>query len=399
MEPDNQGEAVFAIGAQYFLYFGVLGIFLPYFNLYCYHLGFSGFQIGLLSGLRSVTLVIFSLVWAALADRLQNRKAIYVFCSAAAAAVWTLYLTSEDFGFLLLVTMLYGIFFAPIISFLEAFTMDALNRDKRRYGQIRAWGSVSFILTVLVMGWIIDAYGIRIILMLILMGGMAQAAGSVAVPRTSRGETGKPPAEREFLVQRRTVVFMVCAFLMLVSHGTYYGFFSIHLDALGYGKTFIGTAWALASTAEILAMVFSERLFRRFSLESVLAVSFGVAALRWFLLAQVTSLPAILATQVLHALTYGTFHMASILFMDRLTPDGSKTLGQAVNNAIQYGLGLMAGFFFNGWLYETVGSFGLFAISGAIALVALVLFLGLGRVGEDRSPEGRVVSGGPRGAK
>ena len=104
-------------------------------------------------------------------------------------------------------------------------------------------------------------------------------------------------------------------------------------------------------------MFFSQRLFRRFSLEAVLTVSFAVAALRWFFLAQVTTLPAIFATQVLHALTYGTFHMASILFMDRLTPDGSKTLGQAVNNAIQYGVGLMAGFFLNGWLYESVGSF------------------------------------------
>ena len=394
MEPDNRGKAVFAIGAQYFLYFGVLGIFLPYFNLYCYHLGFSGFQIGLLSGLRSVTLVVFSLVWATLADRLQNRKAIYVLCSTAAAAAWALFLASEDFGFLLLVTILYGIFFAPIISFLEAFTMDALNRDKRRYGRIRAWGSVSFILTVLALGWIIDAYGIRIILTLILLGGLAQAAGAVAVPRTRRRETGKPQTDRGFLVEHRTVVFLVCAFLMLVSHGTYYGFFSIHLDALGYGKAVIGAAWALSSTAEILAMVFSERLFRRFSLEAVLAVSFGVAAFRWLVLAQITSLPAILGTQILHALTYGTFHMASILFMDRLTPDRSKTLGQAVNNAIQYGLGLMAGFFLNGWLYETVGSFGLFAISGAIALAAMVLFLGLGRAGEDRSPEGPVASGG-----
>ena len=41
------------IGSQYFLYFGVLGIFLPYFNLYCYHLGFSGFEIGTLSALRT----------------------------------------------------------------------------------------------------------------------------------------------------------------------------------------------------------------------------------------------------------------------------------------------------------------------------------------------------------
>ena len=48
------------IRLQYFVYFGVLGIYLPYFNLYCYHIGFSGTEIGSLSAVRSLVLVIFS---------------------------------------------------------------------------------------------------------------------------------------------------------------------------------------------------------------------------------------------------------------------------------------------------------------------------------------------------
>ncbi|MBI5061913.1 MAG: MFS transporter, partial [Desulfatitalea sp.] len=48
------------LAAQYFLYFGVMGIYLPFFNLYCYKLGFSGWQIGALSAARSVTLILFS---------------------------------------------------------------------------------------------------------------------------------------------------------------------------------------------------------------------------------------------------------------------------------------------------------------------------------------------------
>ncbi|MCK7511327.1 MAG: MFS transporter [Desulfobacterales bacterium] len=57
---------------------------------------------------------------------------------------------------------------------------------------------------------------------------------------------------------------------MLVSHGAYYGFFSIHLATLGYTGTFIGGAWALASAAEIVAMLYSEAIFKRFALERVL---------------------------------------------------------------------------------------------------------------------------------
>ena len=66
--------------------------------------------------------------------------------------------------------------------------------------------------------------------------------------------------------------------------------------------------------------------------------------------------------------------MASILYIDRLAPEASKTLGQAVNNALTYGLGLMVGFFLNGWLYEMLGSYPLFLLSAVIAAAAGVVF-------------------------
>ena len=126
------------IGAQYFLYFGVMGVFLPYFNLYCYHLGFSGFEIGSLSAIRSVTMVIFSIVWGVLADRYRARHAIYIGCNAASAAIWAGFLMTTDFSLMALLTIGYGIFYAPIISFLEAFSMDALGSDKRQYGRLQS---------------------------------------------------------------------------------------------------------------------------------------------------------------------------------------------------------------------------------------------------------------------
>jgi PPP family 3-phenylpropionic acid transporter len=66
--------------------------------------------------------------------------------------------------------------------------------------------------------------------------------------------------------------------------------------------------------------------------------------------------------------------MASILYVDRMMPPQGKTLGQAANNAAQYGLGLMVGFFLNGYLYERIGSGALFAVSASIALIGGILF-------------------------
>ena len=364
----------FIIGSQYFLYFGVLGIFLPFFNLYCYHLGFSGLRIGILSAVRSVAMVVFPLIWGALADRLNARRPIYILCNFLCALIWMLYLFTVDFWPMLVITVFYGIFYAPLISFLEAFTMDLLGKEKKSYGRIRAWGSISFIAVVLVLGKVIDLYSVEIIVVLILAGLLMLSTISTRIPDIQIAEKKRLTPGAKSLLDKRVLVFLFCGFLMLVSHGAYYGFFSIHLENLGYTSTFIGLSWALASTAEILVMIRSNQIFKRFSLEAVLIFSFMVAALRWCILFWVQSPSAILLSQTLHAITYGAFHMASILYIDRLAPDKAKTLGQAVNNAVSYGLGLMVGFFYNGYLFEMIGSFALFIISALIAVSGGLFF-------------------------
>jgi PPP family 3-phenylpropionic acid transporter len=360
--------------SQYFIYFGILGLYLPYFNLYCYHLDFSGAQIGYLSAMRSVTLVLFPFVWGALADRYRCRKTIYVCCNLAAAGVWSAYLFTTTFVPMLVLAVVYGIFFAPLISFLEAYAMDLLGEDKKAYGRVRVWGSVSFILIVTLMGPLIERHGIGLIIPLILAGALLQTAAAGALPRASSMPLpagGETPAG---MAWSQTAVFLVCGFLMLASHGTYYGFFSIYMENEGLPPTSIGIAWAVAVLAEIVVMVNSQRLFARASLESVLLGSFGLATLRWLLLALFPHPAVLLGSQILHAFSYGTFHMASILYMDRLTPGSAKTFGQAANNAVTYGLGLMVGFMINGALFDHLGARPLFGFSASLTLLGAGLF-------------------------
>ena len=365
------------ISSQYFIYFSILGIFLPYFNLYCYHLEFTGFQIGLLSSVRSVTLVLFPLVWGSLADQFQIRRSIYIYCCFTGTMVWALFLYYQDFWAMFIITILYGIFSSPLISFLEATTIETLGEEKKQYGKIRAWGSFSFIVTVVAIGRVIDMTSVQVIVLLILVGSCLMSLSSIAIPRVTPQKKSIFLSQAKYLFTRKVFVFLISAFLMLVSHGAYYGFFSIHLEQLGYGSTFIGFAWALASTAEIFVMVKSESIFKRFSMENVLVFSFFIAALRWLVLYKATSTTVIMISQLSHAVTYGTFHMASILYIDQLAPEETKTLAQAANNALTYGLGLMVGFFLSGILFEPLGSYHLFLLSAGVAAFAGIFFKAL----------------------
>ncbi len=375
-----------AIRVQYFLYFGAMGVFLPYFNLYCLNIGFTGFQIGSLSAVRAAVLILFSIFWGTLADRKNLRRPIYILCSFVSTALWALFLFTTDFRFMLVLTIFYGAFYAPIISFLEAFAMDVLGKTKHRYGRTRAWGSIAFIAVVLISGKMIDRYTVGIVIALVLAISTAQAMTATGMPRILTQRQAQPH-DAVRLFSGHTLVFLLCAFLMLVSHGAYYGFFSIHLAQLGHGGSFIGVCWAMASTAEVVVMINSPRLFARFSFKRILAVSFAVAVLRWCLLYVAQSAMVILASQLLHAITYGAFHMAGILYMDQLAPASEKTLGQALNNAVTYGLGLTVGFFVSGVLYDAGNTAPLFLFSAGVALAGGLLFAGFHWVASDGKSE------------
>lgn len=364
------------LGTQYFLYFGVMGMVLPYFNLYCFHIGLSGFQIGVISAVRSAVLVLFSIMWSLFADRFQIRRHIFLYGLLLSTGIWSFYLFTIDFWLILTITIGYGIFYSPIISFLEAFTMDALGEDKVNYGNIRVWGSISFITVVVLIGKVIDDYSIGIILPLVLILSGFQVIGSLGIPHISIQRNKSPSFQTIGMMKMPIVIFLICACLMLASHGAYYGFYSIHLENLGFNRTFIGLMWAVAAAAEIVVMVKSKAILRRFSIHQVLTFSFMAAALRWFILFFVRSPFFIVSSQLLHAITYGAFHVSSILYIDALTPETNKTLGQAANNAVTYGLGLMIGFFISGALYDRLGTDGLFLVSGGIALSGGIVFFG-----------------------
>jgi len=139
--------------------------------------------------------------------------------------------------------------------------MTANNCFKSSGSIARGRRSGSFILIVVVLGLAIDIFSVDIILFAILAGSVILALFSLKIPTVKITAREPSPPHGGTLFRKRVILFLVCAFLMLVSHATYYGFFSIHLEALGYGNAFIGVTWALASAAEILVMIRSEAYF------------------------------------------------------------------------------------------------------------------------------------------
>ena len=140
--------------------------------------------------------------------RWGKRRPIYILCNIISTSIWVFYLFTIEFWPILLITIFYGMFYAPIISFLEAFTMDVLGKEKKSYGRIRAWGSISFITMVVVLGKVIDLYSVDVILILILCGSILLAIGSTRIPAVKPQKKDRISPKARSLLTTRVVVFL-----------------------------------------------------------------------------------------------------------------------------------------------------------------------------------------------
>jgi PPP family 3-phenylpropionic acid transporter len=176
------------------------------------------------------------------------------------------------------------------------------------------------------------------------------------------------------VLQPQVLALLVACFLMSVAHGPYYTFFSIYLVEHGYAKSAVGMLWALGVICEIGVFFLMPWLMRRYTLPQILLVSFACAVLRFLLIGWcVDSLRLLLAAQVLHAATFGSFHAAAVALIHQFFKGRHQSKGQALFGSLTYGAGGMLGGLLSGPIWQHYGASVLFSCSAGMALLGFLL--------------------------
>ncbi len=364
----------YRLSAFYVLYFSALGSFLPYWSLYLESLGFDASQIGELMALLVGTKIIAPNFWGWIADR--SGRPMQVIRTTSLLATISFLGVFQDPGFFWMagVTLVFGVFWNAALPQFEALTLAHLQADPHVYSRVRLWGSVGFVVTVLLAGRFFEDHAITGLPIVIaaLLAGIWLA--SLVVPGRPAAIAMSGPTPRLGAILRQPVVlaFLAVVCLVQVAHGPYYVFYSIYLKDHGYGNSEIGQLWSLGVISEIVLFMYMPALLKRFSLRLILLVSVLSGVLRWVLTGYCIDQPLILVlVQLLHATTFGSTHIAAIHIVHQYFPRGSHGRGQALYSSMSFGLGGMAGSFASG---ETWDRFGPIAVYGAASLVCLLAF-------------------------
>ncbi|MHB8426981.1 MAG: MFS transporter [Acidiferrobacterales bacterium] len=368
----------------YFFYFATLGGLIPYLGLYLHSVGYRPDAIGSIMALLVASRIVAPLVWGWLADHRERRMVFVRLASFFALVAFSGMYLAKGFWAIAAVVFVFGFFWNASLPLLEATTMSHTGSDPGAYGRVRLWGSIGFITCVLSLGVVIDRYGPWTMLpaLSLLMAGNWLLA--LNLPEAElRGRLHHPGPLREALLRREVFAFLLACFLMQMSHGPYYTFYSLYLAGHGYSKSVIGALWAFAVLCEIGVFLSMRRLLARIALRPVLLASFALAAVRWLLIGYFPAHLAVLVfAQALHAATFGAFHAAAMQMIDRFFTGRHQHRGQAIYGSASIGLGGAVGSFWAGRAWTALGSTATFTLAALAASLAFLVALLLLRPAE-----------------
>jgi MFS transporter, PPP family, 3-phenylpropionic acid transporter len=364
-----------ALSASYFAH---IGFFNPYLPLWLKDLGYGIFAISVFTSVQAATRLFAPYGWGWLSDHTGERVKLlrYGACVAfiASLGLW------GNFGNVWLGAMLLIMFThtSGMMPMSEAAMAHLVSQggsfDAKRYGRVRLFGSLGFLVTVVLAGTWFENFGMKDFPAWTVITILAVAISAWLLPDMKEpvSEHGRKINIWPILRQAPVQWFFAALFFHILSHIGIYVFFSLYLDSLGYSKATIGILWAVSVVVEIFWFYNQSRWLPKLSLQAWLMVCAAVMVLRMGITASSASIFALLVfAQMLHACTFATHHTVCITLLSNHFPGQLRGRGQALYTVVGYGFPGVLGGLAGGLISTKYGLAGVFYASIAISLIAI----------------------------
>jgi len=345
----------------YFFYFAIVGVYIIFMPKVLAMSGYSASEIGII--FAAGPMVRFILPFAFTRGFKLNATSFNMALIIMILSAISFYLSLGSFYRLLFSNIGLGIGMSLILPYIELISLGHIGKE--RYGKIRLFGSVGFVLVALVLVKFLNEANIALTFLLSLTF-LSAFLGYYIVKITHKIQEKVEETAHDINLLADWKLWLGLT-LMQVSFGPFYNFFTIYETDYGISLDMTIYLWSFGVVVEILMLYFQGRLLRG-NLLLILQITTLASAFRWFLVfAFAENLTILFFSQSLHALSFALFHSAAISYLFHLYKH--KSLAQQFFSGITYGLGGFSGALLAGYIYELYPKY-LFLSATILALMA-----------------------------
>lgn len=370
------------LAAFYAASFAALGLYMQFLPAWLHEVqGFDARDITVVLSAQTISRTFAGPLWSQRVDRRGRVRQMLTLLSLGSAGAFALYGVADRLLVGWVVSFVFGCLYPPMLPIADAAAVGAAHRTGFAFSRLRTVGSASFLVTIVVAGLLLDALGSGWLYPMLLGTLLATAVAARALPGLAAESAptvvpGRGPL-RALLTSPPFLLLLFASALIQGSHAIYYQLSTVHWQAHGIDKAVAAVLWAEGVLAEIVLLFFAGRLLRTLRPSTLLGIGAVAAAVRWACIAQTVSVPALLAINWLHALSFAATYLGAIRAIEQRVPEGMRGTAQGLVGATNSGLGMVLCGLLGGAAYEAWGGGGAFLSMAGFALVGGACAMGM----------------------
>jgi len=370
----------------YAIYWGVVGGFEPFLNLFYLTNGLNSAQIGWMAAVLPFCTMVINPLISRLADRSRRRVAILaITCAGFGAALLLLGMPGLRFTFSLLLALygLVSIFRSPVNPLADSLIAGMASRYQLDFGHMRLWGSLCFTITAVTFGALWQQSGFPVMfrvtaagfLLVILAASLLDELPLPLVPPTAEHTDPAAHKAHNLALDPGLLCLIGGTFLLLGGLFMASTFGPVYVAEQTGSVSLVGSLTGFAALGEVPWMLFGRRIARRTGYTNMLLMAYALVAVG--LAGYIVSIapPILLSFAVLRGVGFGALLANTVTILNNRAPREMASTYQGILSAACWGLAPLLGGPFSGWLYQAYGPVALFLTASGLAVAAGALLL------------------------
>ncbi|MBO4218551.1 MAG: MFS transporter [Erysipelotrichaceae bacterium] len=344
---------------------------------YLTNIGYSAMQRSAILSFGAVLGTVLQFYVGYLCDRNRTIKRYLNIMNVVFALCCVLLYRYSEYNYLFhfITASLVIMFFKVVINVYDSYALESGEELKKRYGIIRAYGSIGWAVGSEMISRIVEKGTYKMlalaaviaIALLIMVNTMMDDAIKISNEKINWNDVGR-------LMKKKTYVLIVASLTFCYTMMVAIDFIIVDkILYVGGAERHVSLFWSVMAICELPLFFTGNRLVRRYGAIAVYGLSVIIYSLRYLLYGMSDNLNFVLVLSVLQGLTFPLTMVATKELVDDESPESLKSSGQLIGLAIYNNIPSLIAPLLTGYLEDSVGiNSALYTLAG-FGLVSLAL--------------------------
>ncbi|BBI31317.1 MFS transporter [Cohnella abietis] len=365
------------LASYYFFFYLGMSVLMPYTSLYFSDRGFTLTQVGLILSLWALVSIVAQPVMGMINDRINNPRKILMICAIAAPLLGMGFNMVESLFGILVLSLFFAWFQSSAGPIGDAMSVEIASKQGFTFGSVRLWGALSYAVGTFTTGILYDKFGYNNIFIYYLIVSLTICVVLLFLPATkvTRRKMTLFGQMGEVIRNKRFMIFVFTSMLVIMSATINLSFLPLYFKEMGFNKSWIGSAFAIAAIIEVPMFWVATKLSRKIGRYQLLCVAAAIYGIQYFTLFIFSDVYLTLGVQLMNGVAFAFIAGTAVEVVQSYATEGTSATLQTVHAAVTWGIGGIVGNAMGGMIVDHWGAPFLYFILFCLCATACVLYI------------------------